>query len=60
MTAREIKAELALRGMTIRQLAREINMSYSYALKITQGRRTAEGRRAEITNYLHETDRRTA
>lgn len=52
MSSREIKAELAYRGMTVRQLAKELDISYSYALKILQGRRIASAKRVEMTSFL--------
>jgi len=52
MTAPEIRAELARRGITRRQLSTDMDISYSYTLKILQGRRDALEQRGKITKYL--------
>lgn len=52
MTAPEIRAELARRGITRRQLSTDMDLSYSYTLKILQGRRDALEQRNKITKYL--------
>lgn len=52
MTAPEIRAELARRGITRRQLSTALDISYSYTLKILQGRRDALEQRGKITKYL--------
>lgn len=52
MTAPELRAELARRGITKREFAASLGVSYSYCLKILQGRRGAETRRQQATTLL--------
>lgn len=52
MTAPEIRAELARRRITRRQLSEKLNLSYSYVKLILAGSRDAEARRQQITELL--------
>jgi transcriptional regulator with XRE-family HTH domain len=52
MTAEEIRMELARRRMTRASLARKIGISADYMRKILRDQRSAEGRRAQISEYL--------
>ena len=54
MTAEGIRAELARRRMTRKELAKVLGVSPSYVMKIVRGERVAEERRAQITKYLAE------
>jgi len=52
MTAPEIRAELARRRITRRELSEKLNLSYSYVKLILAGSRDAEARRQQITELL--------
>lgn len=54
LTAPQIRAELAYRGISRRQFAKDLGISYSYLLKILNNRRIATTQRALITNYIQE------
>lgn len=52
MSAAEIRAELARRRMTRKELAQVLGVSTDYVTRIARGERTAEARRAQITQYF--------
>ncbi|GEM_PF-1018182 len=49
---RDIRAELARHGITRREVAEYLGLSYSYVKKILTGIRTAESRREEILKFI--------
>lgn len=49
---RDLRAELARHGITRREVAEHLGLSYSYVKKILTGIRTAESRREEILKYI--------
>ncbi len=50
--ASELRAEMARQGVTRRELADRLGISYSYVKKILAGIRSAELRRVQIAEYL--------
>jgi len=49
---RDIRAELARHGITRREVAEYLGLSYSYVKKILTGIRSAESRREEILKFI--------
>lgn len=58
LAADEIRAEIARRNMTRKDLAQATGISYSYLLRILQGRRHAPKLRAKIADYLSRTTKK--
>ncbi len=54
LSADEIRAELARRKISKRQLSRDTGIYYQYLVEILQGYRPATRMRAIITSYLME------
>jgi hypothetical protein len=54
ISASEIRAEMARKRITRRQIAQDLSMSYSYVKKIVAGVRDAGTRRAQIMEYIKE------
>ena len=54
LTAAEIRAEIARRRITRRELAGKLGLSYAYIKMILAGSRDAQHRREQITELLNE------
>lgn len=54
-TAADIRAELARRGMSKREFSRQVGISYSYVLKMLQGRRSLAPQIDRISEFLNKT-----
>lgn len=52
--AAELRAELARRNITRREVAEALGLSYNYVKKILSGERNAELRREQIASYIEE------
>ena len=50
--AADLRAEVARKNVTRRELAAALGLSYSYVKKILMGIRNAETRRAEMARWL--------
>lgn len=51
----DLRAEMARRNISRKEVAERLGLSYSYVRKILAGLRDAEARRAEIGEFLEST-----
>lgn len=54
LTAEEIRAELARRKISKRELSRATGINYDYVIQILNDQRLAKGKREIMTKYLKE------
>jgi transcriptional regulator with XRE-family HTH domain len=50
--AADLRAEMARKGITRKEVADQLGVSYSYVRKILAGIRDAEARRVQIAEYI--------